>query len=156
MPISLVTTVISNAIPVKNHLINHKYLHTHKGLNHHCEVCGKGLAFLSQLLAHKSVHTVDHKHVCDKRGCCRSFTHDGDLKKHQHTHMKNWWKCEVPGCNYKNKDECNLKSHQITHTTKKGFTYKYCMRKFQWSMQLMRHYESQVCICTKRSNSPSF
>ena len=59
----------------------------------------------------------------------QSFTHPGDLKKHVKTHSKKWWRCEVAGCNYKNGDWRNLKSHKISHSTKKSFVCKYCEKK---------------------------
>ena len=63
----------------------HKY--QHKQAKHICNTCGKGFAFGSQLAAHMPVHGA-RLHRCDKAKCNKSFTHAGDLKKHQKTHTK--------------------------------------------------------------------
>ena len=133
-----------------------KHLYVHKDSKHACNTCGKGFAFKSQLNAHMPTHSSVRMHLCPERNCSKSFTHPGDLKKHVKTHSKKWWRCEVAGCNYKNRDWRNLKSHKISHSTKKSFVCKYCEKKFMWSMQLVRHYRAQQCIRAKRSDSPSF
>ena len=133
-----------------------KHLYLHKKPNHRCDICGKGFSFRSQLTAHLPVHTSLRTHCCTSPKCNRSFTHAGDLKKHLKTHSKKWWRCEIAGCTYKNRDERNLKSHMINHNTCKKFTCKYCQQKFLWSMQLVRHYKKGECIRAKRSSSPSF
>ena len=114
-----------------------KKLYLHKKANHTCNSCGKGFSFHSQLTAHLPVHSTIRTHHCLNPMCTKSFTHAGDLKKHEKTHSKKWWRCEVAGCTYKNHDEHNLKSHMLNHNTKKCFTYKYCSKKFLWSMQLV-------------------
>ena len=134
----------------------HKHMYMHKTAKHACETCGKGFAFCSQLLAHIPVHPSTYMHHCTSPKCDKRFTHAGDLKKHLKSHSKKWWRCEVARCSYKNCDERNLKSHMISHSTKKGFACRYCDKKFQWSMQLVRHYESKECTHGKRSKSPSF
>ena len=131
----------------------HKY--QHKTSKHTCDICGKGFAFASQLTAHLPSHGA-RLHRCDKPKYNKSFTHAGDLKKHQKTHTKKWWRCTVAGCTYKNRDERNLKSHKISHTTSKGFSCKYCDESFHWSMQLVRHYRNNKCVNVKRSDSPTF
>ena len=131
----------------------HKY--QHKQSKHTCDICGKGFAFSSRLAAHRPVHGI-RSHVCDQAKCNKSFTHASDLKKHQKTHTKKWWRCPVAGCSYKNRDERNLKSHSISHSTTKGFKCKYCGKTFQWSMQLVRHYNRNICVKVKRSDSPMF
>ena len=133
-----------------------KHMYLHKKSNHRCDTYGKGFSFCSQLTAHLPVHSNLCPHQCTSPKCNKSFTHTGELKKHVKTHSKKWWRCEVAGCLYKNRDERNLKSHMLNHTSKKGFTCKYCNKKFLWSMQLVWHYNSKDCIRTKRSNSPSF
>ena len=133
-----------------------KHLYIHKDSKHVCNTCGKGFAFKSQLDAHTPTHSGVRTHPCPKRNCSKSFTHPGDLKKHVKTHSKKWWRCEVAGCNYKNRDWRNLNSHKISHSTKKSFMCKYCESKFMWSMQLVHHYRAQQCIRAKRSGSPSF
>ena len=131
----------------------HKY--QHKQSKHTCDICGKGFAFSSRLAAHRPVHGI-RSHVCDQAKCNKSFTHASDLKKHQKTHTKKWWRCPVAGCSYKNRDEWNLKSHSISHSTTKGFKCKYCGKTFQWSMQLVRHYNRNICVKVKRLDSPTF
>ena len=133
--------------------MKHKY--QHKQVKHICDTCGKGFAFGSQLAAHMPVHGA-RLHMCDKAKCNKSFTHAGDLKKHQKTHTKKWWCCTVAGSTYKNRDEWNLKSHKISHSISKGFKCKYCEETFQWSMQLVRHYNKNNCVKVKQSDSPTF
>ena len=133
-----------------------KHLYDHKDSKHACNTCGKGFAFKSQLDAHIPTHSGVRTHLCPEWGCRKSFTHPGDLKKHVKTHSKKWWRCEVAGCNYKNRDWRNLNSHKISHSTKKLFVCKFCESKFMWSMQLVRHYRAQQCIRVKHSGSPSF
>ena len=131
----------------------HKYQHKKK--KHTCDICGKGFAFASQLAAH--LPSLGAKlHRCVKPKCDKSFTHAGDLKKHQKTNSKKWWRCTVAGCTYKNRDERNLKSHKISHTTTKGFSCRYCDESFRLSMQLVRHYRDNKCVKVKRSDSPTF
>ena len=132
-----------------------KHRYQHKQSKHICDICGKGFAFGSQLAAHRPVHGA-RLHMCDQTKCNKSFTHASDLKKHQKTHTKKWWRCPVAGCNYKNRDEWNLKSHKISHSTSKGFKCKYCDKSFQWSMQLVRHYNKNSCVNVKWSDSPTF
>ena len=98
-----------------------KHLYIHKSTKHACDTCGKGFAFKSQLAAHIPIHSGVHMHHCTEPKCSKSFTHTGDLKKHLKTHLKKWWRCEVAGCSYKNRDSRNLKSHMISHSTKKTF-----------------------------------
>ena len=125
-----------------------KHLYVHKESKQICNTCGKGFAFKSQLAAHIPIHSGVRMHQCTKPNCSKSFTHPGDLKKHVKTHSKKWWMCEVAGC--------NLKSHKISHSTKKSFECKYCETKFMWSMQLVCHYRAKQCIQAKRSGSPSY
>ena len=133
-----------------------KHLYLHKKPNHQCDTCGKGFSFRSQLNSHMPVHASTRTHCCTTPGCGKSFTHAGDLKKHLKTHSKKWWRCDVAGCSYKNRDERNLKSHMLNHTTCKRFSCKYCGKRFLWSMQLVRHYNKKECIRVKRSSSPTF
>ena len=133
-----------------------KHLYAHKLSRLICNTCGKGFAFKSQLDAHTPTHSGVRKHHCTETKCSKSFTHPGDLKKHLRTHSKKWWRCEVAGCFYKNRDSHNLKSHMISHSTKKSFECKYCATKFKWSMQLVCHYKEQQCIRVKHSRSPSY
>ena len=133
-----------------------KHLYLHKKPNHQCDTCGKGFSFRSQLNSHMPVHASARTHCCTTSGCGKSFTHVGDLKKHLKTHSKKWWRCDVAGCSYKNRDERNLKSHMLNHTTCKKFSCKYCGKRFLWSMQLVRHYNKKECIRVKRSSSPTF
>ena len=133
-----------------------KHLYIHKDSKHVCNTCGKGFAFKSQLDAHMPTHSGVHMHPCPKKNCSKSFTHPGDLKKHVKTHSKKWWRCEVAGCNYKNRDWRNLNSHKISHSMKKSFVCRYCASKFMWSMQFVCHYRAQQCIRAKCSGSPSF
>ena len=122
-----------------------KHMYLHKKAKHCCIMCGKGFAFPSQLTAHMPVYSGSREHKCNHPKCDKSFTYFGDLKKHLKTHTKKWWWCEVAGCRYKNRDERNLKSHSISHMAKKGFKCKYCNTLFQWSMQLIHHYEKKSC-----------
>ena len=133
-----------------------KHLYIHKSAKHVCDTCGKGFAFKSQLAAQNPIHSGVCMHHCTEGKCSKSFTHAGDLKKHLKTHSKKWWRCEIAGCSYKNRDSRNLKSHMISHSTKKTFECKYCTTKFMWSMQLVRHYEKQQCIHAKCSGSLSY
>ena len=133
-----------------------KHLYAHKKSEHLCNDCGRGFAFKSQLEAHSPIHSGVRMHKCTEPKCNKSFTHPGDLKKHAKTHSKKWWRCDVAGCAYKNRDSRNLKSHKISHTTEKLFECKYCETKFMWSMQLVRHYRVQQCLRYKRSGSPSY
>ena len=90
-----------------------KHLYLHKQAKHTCDTCGKGFSFCSQLISHLPVHSMMHTHHCLNPKCDKSFTHSRDLKKHKKTHSKKWWRCEVAGCLYKNRDERNLKSHML-------------------------------------------
>ena len=96
-----------------------KHLYIHKSAKHVCDTCGKGFAFKSQLAAQNPIHSGVCMHHCTEGKCSKSFTHAGDLKKHLKTHSKKWWRCEIAGCSYKNRDSRNLKSHMISHSTKK-------------------------------------
>ena len=99
-----------------------KHLYVHKASKHVCNTCGKKFSFKSQLDAHMPTHSGIRMHQCPEQNCGRSFTHPGDLKKHVKTHTKKWWRCEVAGCNYKNRDWRNLNSHKISHSRKKRRT----------------------------------
>ena len=71
----------------------HKY--QHKKSKHVCDICGKGFTFSSQLTVHLPSHGA-RLHRCDKPKCNKSFTHAGDLKKHQKTHTKSGGAAQLP------------------------------------------------------------
>ena len=67
-----------------------KHMYLHKKSKYRCDTCGKGFSFCSQLIAHLPVHSNLCEHHCTSRKCNKSFTHAGDLRKHEKTHSKKW------------------------------------------------------------------
>ena len=114
----------------------------HEGPKVHCEECGEGFQFSSELACHETVHKDILPFPCN--ACTKRFASEKSLRRHKNVHNETSIPCEVCG------KISTTPEHHYSHfhgAHGKGYTSK-CGQTFQWPATRARHYES----CTTCEN----
>ena len=119
--------VFSNPLSLQKH----GYHHTGQQLK--CGKCNRTFPFESQLRDHQKTHFKRKPHQCSYPNCDAEATHLYDLKKQQHIHLKQQYKC--PECDYTTKDICYLNQHKKVHSNINTYQCEKCSKTFRFYMQ---------------------
>ncbi|GFR99496.1 zinc finger protein 458 [Elysia marginata] len=102
-----------------------------------CEVCGKSLATLAALLAHKKRHQIKNEFFCDF--CSETFTDISQLKSHRerHTNEERPYKCPLCGKGFRT--QTTLRTHKMLHTGELPYECDICGKRFIQTSGLNAH-----------------
>ncbi|KAM3955780.1 zinc finger Y-chromosomal protein 1-like [Aphomia sociella] len=114
----------------------HKILHTDRNRDYTCDRCGKAFFTKGALYTHSFIHKTSEPQVC--KICKKSFLTLTRLKKHVKTHYgEKPFECNVCLRRFRLKD--HLKGHMITHTDVLPYSCQYCNKGFRHKNVLKTH-----------------
>lgn len=114
----------------------HKLLHTERSRDFSCHVCGKMFFTKGALKTHMSVHEDVKPYKCEF--CQMAFKARGNLISHISLHSgAKPFICEQCGKSFRVKR--HLKSHSIVHTDLMPYSCEYCNKQFRFKTRLNLH-----------------
>ena len=123
-------------------LKSHKIMHLIKPYVCDYRGCDAAFTYLSNLTAHKRIHSGEKPYVCDYRGCDKAFTHLSNLTAHKRLCLiEKPYVCDYNGCDKAFTHLSNLTAHKRTHTAEKPYVCPYpgCGQTFTQLNMLRTH-----------------
>ncbi|XP_031770239.2 zinc finger protein 431-like [Galleria mellonella] len=114
----------------------HRVLHTDRNRDYTCDRCGKTFFTKGALYTHSFIHQNVEPQVC--KVCKKTFLTLSRLKKHIKTHYEDKpFECNLCFKRFRLKD--HLKGHMITHTDLLPYSCQYCNKGFRHKNVLKTH-----------------
>uniref|UniRef100_A0AAR2JQ78 C2H2-type domain-containing protein n=1 Tax=Pygocentrus nattereri TaxID=42514 RepID=A0AAR2JQ78_PYGNA len=108
-----------------------------KKRTHHCSECGKSFSAQGNLKRHQSIH-MGVKPALSVERCGKSFTEQSHLQRHQHVHTgEKPYYCSECGRSFSQKS--HLQRHQRVHTGEKPYQCSKCGKSFNQKSHLQGH-----------------